>query len=310
MGDSSLASERFDFDGIVPPLTTPFDAVGALDLSALAAHVERYNRAELAGYLAFGSNGEAVHLTAAERGEVLATLRRAAAPGRLIIAGVNEQSTQAAVAAAEQAADSGADAVLVITPYFYKSSMIQSVLRGFFEDVASASPLPLLIYNIPQNTGVTVAPSTLARLAEHPNIVGFKDSSGNLGALAETVRRSPSDFAAIVGNAGILYPALMMGAAGGILALACVAPEATVELFGLARSGAHEQARALQQRLSPLASLVTVELGVPGLKVACELTGMAASWPRLPLPPVDGAQRERIGRVLDELGLLSQPAER
>ncbi len=297
------------FSGIVPPLTTPFNADGALDLDALSAHIEHYNRADLAGYLAFGSNGEAVHLSETERRRVLETLRGAAAPGRIVIAGVNEQSTAAAIAATQQAAAAAADAVLVITPYFYKSSMTQDVLRTFFRDVASASPLPVLVYNIPQNTGVTVSPATLASLAEHHNIVGVKDSSGNLGALAETVRLAPSDFAVIVGNAGILYPAIMMGAAGGILAVACVAPEASIELFQAAKAGKHSQARELQQRLSPLASLVTMEFGIPGLKVACELAGMAASLPRPPLQPVDAEQRQRIADVLAETRLVRSPSK-
>ncbi len=288
--------------GIIPPVTTPFDAAGDLDLDVLVAHVETYNRPKLAGYLAFGSNGEAVHLSADERRRVLETLRRTAVPGRLVIAGVNEQSTAAAIAATEQAAAAGADAVLVITPYFYKSAMTQNVLKTFFREVASASPLPVLVYNIPQNTGVTVSPSTLAQLAEHPNLVGVKDSSGNLGALTETIRRVPSEFAVIVGNAGILYPALMMGATGGILAVACVAPEACIELFEAAQAGKHVRARDLQQRLSPLASLVTTEFGIPGLKAACELAGLAASHPRPPLMPVTASQRQRIADVLAETG--------
>ena len=186
--------------GILPPITTPFDSGGAVDLGALAANVERYNEFGLTGYVAFGSNGEAVHLTTAERSRVVEILRRTAAPGRLVIAGVNEQSTVAAIEATRGAAGAGADAVLVITPYFYRSAMTQDVLRGFFADVAGASPLPILAYNIPQNTGVAVAPTTLADLAGHDRIAGVKDSSGNLAALSDTLRRVPDDFAVVVGH--------------------------------------------------------------------------------------------------------------
>ncbi len=294
--------------GILPPITTPFDSGGAVDLGALAANVERYNDSGLAGYLAFGSNGEAVHLTADERHRVLETLRRAAAPGRVVIAGVNEQSTAAAIEATHQAAGAGADAALVITPYFYKSAMTQDVLRGFFEDVAGASPLPVLAYNVPQNTGVTVAPRTLSRLAAHPNLIGVKDSSGNQGALSETLRRAPDDFIAMVGNAGILYPALMMGASGAILAVACIAPEACVELYLAAAAGEHERARELQQRLAPLASLVTAELGIPGLKSAADLAGYAGGAPRAPLRPVGDEERRRIAQVMRETGFFDQLA--
>ncbi|MEM7355346.1 MAG: dihydrodipicolinate synthase family protein [Acidobacteriota bacterium] len=289
--------------GILPPITTPFDDRGALDLGALAANVESYNEMALTGYVAFGSNGEAVHLSSAERRQVLATLRRCAAPGRVVVAGVHEQSTLAAIRATRQAADAGADVALVITPYFYQSAMSQDVLQRFFVDVADEAPLPLLVYNIPQNTGVAVSPQTLAQLAEHPNIIGVKDSSGNQGALSEVLRRTARDFVVLVGNAGILYPALMMGAAGGILAVACVAPGACLELVDRVRQGDHAGARELQHRLAPLASLVTVELGIPGLKIACDLAGFQGGVPRAPLLPLVG-QRERIARVMHESGFF------
>ncbi len=301
-----MASDFLRLSGILPPITTPFDAAGALDLGALAADVERYNDAGLAGYLAFGSNGEAVHLTDAERRRLLEALRRAAAPGRVVVAGVNEQSTAAAVEATRQAADCGADAVLVITPYFYKSAMTQGVLRRFFTDVAEASPLPVLAYNIPQNTGVTIAPRTLAELAEHPNLVGVKDSSGNQGALSETLRRVPDDFTVMVGNAGILYPALAMGAAGGILAVACIAPEACVDLYRAVVAGDHQVARELQNRLAPLAGMVTAELGIPGLKAAADLAGFAGGPPRAPLRPIGAEQRDRLVAAMRASGFFDR----
>ncbi len=303
-----MAKDFLQLSGILPPITTPFDAGGSLDAGALAANVERYNESGLAGYLAFGSNGEAVHLSAAERRRVLETLRRSAAPGRAVVAGVNEQSTAAAIEATRQAAGAGADAVLVITPYFYKSAMTQDVLRHFFEAVADASPLPVLAYNIPQNTGVTIAPSTLGELAAHPNLVGVKDSSGNQGALSDTLRRAPADFIVLVGNAGILYPALAMGAAGGILAVACIAPDACVELYRAVAGGDHNRARELQHRLSPLASLVTAGLGVPGLKAAADLAGLAGGPPRAPLSPIGSEQRRRLESVMRDSGFFDQPA--
>lgn len=299
MGDRFLR-----LTGILPPITTPFDAEGDLDTGALAANVERYNETGLAGYLAFGSNGEAVHLSADECHRVLETLSRTAATGRAVVAGVNEQSTAAAIEATRRAADAGAGAALVITPYFYKSAMTQDVLRHFFEEVADASPLPVLAYNVPQNTGVTLAPCTLGKLARHQNLIGVKDSSGNQGALSDTVRRTPDDFTVLVGNAGILYPALMMGAAGGILAVACVAPEACVELYRAATGGDHDRARELQHRLAPLAGLVTAELGVPGLKAAAGLAGLAGGPPRAPLRPIDRKQRQRLAAVMRDSGFF------
>ena len=175
------------------------------------------SHAGLVGYVPLGSNGEAAHLSADERRLVVETVKRAATSEHTIVAGVNELSTRAAIEASQAAADSGADAVLVITPYFYKSSMSQEALTRHFTEVADHSPLPVLIYNVPQNTGVVIESQTIAGLAGHQNVIGVKDSSGNMGAISETIRSSREGFAVMVGNGGILYPSLGMGATGAIL---------------------------------------------------------------------------------------------
>jgi len=302
---SVMSKIHFELTGVLPPITTPFDERGDLDLDALARNVERYESAGLAGYVAFGSNGEAVHLTATERRLVLDTLRRTAAPERKVVAGVNELSTRAAIAATREAADAGADAALVITPYFYKSAMSQDLLRGFFLEVAAAAPLPLLIYNVPQNTGVVIEPRTVAALAAHANLAGVKDSSGNFAALADTVRLSPDGFIVLVGNAGIFYPALMTGASGAILAVACAAPEACVELHRAVAAGDFRRAHDLQQRLAPLARMVTAELGVAGLKAALDLAGFHGGPPRAPLRPLGGADRRRLAAEMKKTGFFA-----
>ncbi len=297
-------ANRVNLAGVFPPLTTPFDERGEVDLGALAANVERYNETGLAGYVALGSNGEAVHLTAKERRRVLATLRGKAAPGKTVVAGVNELSTRAAVAASREAADAGADAVLLITPYFYKGAMKQDVLRAFFAEVASSSPLPVLLYNVPQNTGVVLEPATISALAGEENVVGVKDSSGNLSALSDAIRLAPPGFDVVVGNAGILYPALAMGAAGAILAVACVAPEASVELYEAVRAGEHERARTLQQNLAPVAAMVTTGLGIAGLKASLDYAGYVGGAPRRPLRPLETEERERLVALMGASGLF------
>ncbi|HEY6333569.1 MAG TPA: dihydrodipicolinate synthase family protein [Blastocatellia bacterium] len=285
---------RIRLQGIFPPLTTPFDDEGRLDLAALASNVARYNETRLAGYVALGSNGEAVHLSTNERISVFQTVKRAAASDKVIVAGINELSTLAAIEGAKYAHDCGADAALVITPYFYKGQMTQEVLKGHFLEVADRSPIPVLVYNIPQNTGVVIQPATIAELAAHENIVGTKDSSGDMGALASTMRLSPNNFSVLTGNAGILYPALMMGASGGILAMACLSPSSCLELYDAALAGQSEQARSLQNRISPISSLVTSGLGVPGLKAALDLAGYAGGRARAPMPAVRLADVEKI----------------
>lgn len=296
--------DQLRLNGIMPPLTTPFTGDGALDVGALRANVERYNETGLAGYVALGSNGEAVHLSTRERTLVIDTIKKSATNGHTIIGGVNELSTRAAVESTRSAGAAGAEAALVITPYFYKSAMTASALTRFYNDVADQSPIPVLIYNVPQNTGVVIDPITIASLSGHQNIIGVKDSSGNMAAISETIRQTPSSFSVMTGNGGILYPSLVMGARGAVLAVACAAPRACVELYDAVSANDHPRARELQNRLSRLSRAVTAQFGVAGLKAAMEMTGLLGGEPRAPLIRVSEADRDTIKSVMRETGLF------
>lgn len=302
----STSMRNINLSGILPPVTTPFNGAGDVDYGALSSNIERYNQTGLIGYVPLGSNGEAVHLNADERRRVVETVKRAARTEQTIIAGVNEMSTRAAIEAARAAADYGADAVLVITPYFYKSLMIQEALTRHFIEVADNSALPVLIYNVPQNTGVVIESITIAALAGHQNIIGVKDSSGNMGAISETIRSAPDAFSVMIGNGGIFYPALAMGATGAILGVACAAPRACVELYDAVKTGDHQRARELQNRIAPLSHIVTAGLGVPALKAAMEILGFAPSFPRPPLTEVSASNREKVRTVIRATGLFPE----
>lgn len=293
-------------NGILPPVTTPFNQRGDVDYAALSSNIARYNQTGLVGYVALGSNGEAVHLAADERRPVIETVKRAATTEHAIVVGVNELSTRAAIEAARAGADCGADAVLVITPYYYKSKMTQEALARHFTDVADHSPIPVLIYNVPQNTGVVIESATIAALGAHQNIIGVKDSSGNMGAISETIRRAPEGFAVMTGNGSILYPSLAMGATGAVLGVACAAPRVCVEVYAAAKAGNHARARELQNRLAPLSHIVTAGLGVPALKAAMEMLGYAGGFPRAPLRPVSSSDREKIKTVIRDTGLFPE----
>ena len=290
----------------MPPLTTPFAADGSLDLGALKANVARYNETGLAGYVALGSNGEAVHLSSVERGQAIETIKQSATTAHTIVAGVNELNTHSAIEATRAAAGSGAEAALVITPYFYKSAMNAAALTQFFTDVADKSPIPVLIYNVPQNTGVVIESAAIARLSAHQNIAGVKDSSGNMSAISETIRRTPPSFAVMTGNGGIVYPSLAMGARGAVLGVACAAPRACVDIYQAVEAGDHAKAKELQKRLAPLSHAVTAQFGVPGLKAAMEMIGLAGGDPRAPLMRVSAADRDEIRTVMRETGLFPE----
>lgn len=294
------------FNGVLPPVTTPFNLGGDVDYGALSSNIARYNDTGLKGYVPLGSNGEAVHLSAVERKQVIETVKLTATSDHTVVAGVNELFTRSAIEAARAAADSGADAVLVITPYFYKTSMTQERLVRHFIEVADKSPVPVLLYNVPQNTGVVMESATIASLAAHQNIVGAKDSAGNMGAISETIRLSPDGFSVMVGNGGIVYPSVTMGATGAILGVACAAPKACVELYEAAKTGDHRRARDLQNRIAPLSQIVTAGLSVPGLKAAMDIIGFAGGVPRAPLTSVSNEEREKIREVIRKTGLFPE----
>lgn len=301
-----MKSRELNFNGIFPPLTTPFDSEGNVDYEGLKRNIAQYNDTGLRGYVALGSNGEAVHLTADERVRVIKTIKQSATSSHTIIAGVNEFSTCATIDSARRVADVGADAALVITPYFYKSHMTAGALAAYFTAVADDSPIPVLIYNVPQNTGVVIDSATIATLGEHQNIIGVKDSSGNFGALADTISRAPEGFKVMVGNGGILYPSLLMNARGAILAVACAAPRACVDLYNAVQSGDHSKARELQTRIAPLSHIVTAGLGVAALKAAMEMAGFTGGRPRAPLAQLSENDMERVRAVTRKTGLFPE----
>lgn len=291
--------------GVLLPFTTPFAEDESVDLKALRANLSRWNATGVSGYVALGSTGERFHLDARERAAVVETARECVPRELSFVVGVGEQGTRGTIEDCRAAAGQGADAVLVLTPHFYKGSMTQAALASHLETVADSSPVPVVLYNIPQNTGVALAPETVARLSEHENIAGIKDSSGDVANFVEMIRlvgEGAKEFALLTGHAGVFYASLASGAVGGILAAGCVLPRLCVEIYDAARAGEHERARELQRSLAPVARAVTVRFGIGGLKYALDLLGYVGGPVRAPLAePDDDAQRE-IARLLDEVG--------
>jgi 4-hydroxy-2-oxoglutarate aldolase len=293
-------------NGIIPPLPTPFREDGGLELGLLAALVRTLNGSGVSGYLALGSNGEAVHIDEEEAERVVRTVREAAAPGMALLAGTGRLSTRSTIEATKRAAGAGADAVLVVTPFFFKGGMSAEVLEAHYEAVADASPVPVFVYNVPANTGVNAPPAAVARIAAHPNVAGVKDSAGDAGQLAELIRLSPAGkpFDVFSGNFGSALPGYALGAVGAILAVANVAPSECVAIRAAFLAGRIEEARSLHLRLLPVARAVTSQFGVPGLKAALEMLGRPAGVPRRPLLPLAASSPEELRRTLTAAGLL------
>jgi 4-hydroxy-2-oxoglutarate aldolase len=287
--------------GVIPPLVTPFRADGVLDLAAFEANLESLLAHDLAGFLVLGSNGEAASLDEEEKLALVAAARRLL-PGRFLLVGTGMEGTRATAALTRKAALAGADAVLVLTPSYYKARMTAEALRRHFEAVADASPVPVYLYSVPAFTGIPWPPGLAAALAAHPRVAGMKESSGDVALLARLVASVPASFEVACGSAPVFYPSLCVGAAGGVLAVANCAPRPVIALHRAFLAGDHARARKLQEALTPLAAAVTAGHGIAGLKLAMGLAGLRGGHARAPLLPAPPS-------VLDEIRPLLEAAE-
>ena len=284
--------------GIFPPMATPFDQNGALDLRGFEANLEAYAAHALGGYLVLGSNGESPYLDDAEREKLVRAARKGAGRKPLLV-GTGQESTRATIVFTRQAADLGADAALVLTPNYYKSQMTVDALRRHFEAVADASPIPVLLYSVPAFTGLTFQPALATALSGHPRIGGMKESSGDLSLLGRIIAGVPPSFAVACGSAPVLYPALCIGANAGIVAVSCCAPAVAVALYRAFVEGDHGRARRLQDVVTPLGLAITVTYGVAGLKAAIDLAGLHGGHVRAPLLPLADGPRAEIKTLLE-----------
>ena len=290
-----------DLSGIFPALTTPFRADGSVALEQFKANLARYNRLGLAGYVVLGSTGESVLLSWSEAESLLAAGKEAAALGKLLIAGTGAESTSETITRTKRAAALGYDVALVKTPYYYKPAYTPEVYLRHYRSVADASPIPVLLYSVPVYTGVTLETPEIVALAQHPNIVGIKDSSGAVQRIVEVAAQTAKDFVILTGAAGVLHPALVGGARGAILALASPLPEKCVELFELFRSGRQAEAQALQQQLAIASKSIVSVAGIAGVKYAMDVRGFHGGHPRLPLLPLAEEKKPLIGRLVKQL---------
>ena len=295
---------NLDLHGIFPPITTPFSS-GKVAYDKLASNIEKWNRTALKGFVVLGSNGEYVYLSEEEKRAIVDTAVQAATDEKLIIAGTGCESTAETLKLTEDCARLGARAALVVTPHYYGGRMSEAALRKHFSELADHSPIPILLYNVPKFTHINMAADFVARLSEHPNIIGLKDSSGNVIQLAEMLNGVVRDFNVMVGTAGVLFGALTIGCVGGVCALAVVAPEECVKIYDLVKAGDLDAARDLQLKMLPVNQAVTAVYGVPGLKAALDMRGYFGGDPRLPLLPSSEQEKFEIRNILKKADLLN-----
>lgn len=292
------------FTGVFAALTTPFSG-DEVSIEKFKGNIQKYNDYDLSGYVVSGSTGESVHLSDDEAEKLVRTAKDIAAPGKNIIAGTARESTRMTISFTNRLAGCGIDAALVRTPGYYTGKMNKEAFSRHFRELADKSRVPVLIYNIPKYTGVTIDKEFLWEISSHPNVAGVKDSSGNLAFLGEVFPGLDENFSFLLGAGSVFLPGLVQGADGGILALAAAAPGLCVELYKLAQENRFEEARVLQHELIPLNKAVTQTHGIPGLKYALDVLGHYGGPCRSPLLPLKEKEKREMDAILAALKALT-----
>ena len=294
--------------GLLLPITTPFTSSGDIDFEGLHANIQKWNATGLSGYVVLGSTGERVNLDEREYLDVITAARESVPSTMTFIVGAGQQSTRATIAEIERAAKVGAEAVLVITPHYYRSAITQEALIDHYSAVAEAASIPIILYSMPDLTGIKIGSETAARLSEHANIIGMKDSSNDIATFRKTVQMVCDNFAMTIGNGTVFNEALQCGAHGGILAVGCVVPELCLEIYRAVETGQTDHAAALQKKLTPLAGAVTKSYGIGGLKAALQMAGYVGGAVRAPLQRPSEEARAEIRTLLNDLtAAVSEP---
>ena len=294
-----------EIEGVLPPVTTPFDDNGCIVYDQLAENIKRWNETDISGYLILGSNSESVFLNEEEKLEIVKTARESIPPSKKMLVGTGLESTKSTIEFTRRAADCGADVAVVITPHFFRSNMSHEAFLKHYVMIADSSPVPVLLYNVPSFTGLNLEAGTVSVLSSHENIIGIKDSSGNVEQLSEIISLTvEKEFSVLTGSSIVLYPSMCVGASGGIMAIACALPEKCSDIIKLYKDGSHAEAKELQMRLIEPTIAVTSMYGVPGLKAAMELTGYYGGRSRLPILPITSAEIEEIKNIFTAAGFI------
>ena len=287
-------------NGIFPPLPTPFDKNENLALDKLKDNIVKLSKYKLSGFLVLGSNGELVNLTKSEVHAVYSASREVISTDKIMLAGTGAQSTCETIKLTKAAASAGADAALVLNPFYYKGLMTKEALIAHYHEVADASTIPVIVYNMPANSGLDMDAETIVKISSHKNIIGLKDSGGNMAKMGTIKKRASPDFQILAGSAGFLLPAFTMGAIGGILALANIAPKKCISVYDDYFSGNFINAHKTQLELIPINTALTRKWGVPALKAAMDYMGLFGGLARKPMLPVNKEIQQEIVDLIDK----------
>ena len=287
--------------GILAPICTPF-VNQDVSIAYVRDNMRKYRTAPLAGYFALGSNGENKSLTEKEKLEILETVVSEKAENQIVLAGAGFESTRQTIAFSKKVAGLGADFVTIVTPSYFKKRLTDDTMVRYFSDVADALPIPVVVYNAPGFTGMTVSVGVIAKISQHPNIAGMKDTSkGNMSGYLEA---AGEDFAVLSGTVSTLFESMALGATGGVVSLANAFPDPCCQLYEAFVSGDMTLARELHYRLFRLNRAVSGSFGVAGVKYAMELGGFHGGDPRLPLLPITEEGKASVQKAVQAAGLM------
>lgn len=289
--------------GVFAALTTPFEN-DKISIHHFRENIKKYNAYDLAGYVIAGSSGEAAYLTDEESEILVKEALEASTPDKKIIVGTARESTASTITFTNRMADLGIRAALIRTPSYFKSVMTSEALKRHYNAIADEAQVPVIPYHIPQVTGLSIEQQLVIELSKHSNIIGIKDSSGNLPFLGEVIPNLPPDFSYLLGAGSLFLFGLSLGASGGILRLADVIPELCATLYYDFLAGEWEKASRLQRDLIPLNNAIIQTHGIAGTKYAMDLLGFYGGPPRNPILPLDVDGKKGIERILKRLNLI------
>jgi len=289
--------------GVIPPMITPFKENGDVDYDGFISNVQKWNNDKLAGYLVIGSNSETVYLNEEEKLELIKHTVQNAAPGRFVMAGTGLESTRETIKLTNKAAKLGATSALVLTPFYYNAAMTTKAMINYFTTVADHSDIPVLLYNVSKFTGINLSAEAIATLSKHSNIVGMKDSNGDVPQLATFLRVADPSFQIMTGTYSAWYPALALGITGIVSAMANCCPNEITETMELFDAGKLEESMALYQRMFPVNGAVTGAFGVAGLKFATDYAGYTGGYVRSPMIDSSDEEKVKLTAILEKVGV-------
>ncbi len=297
-----MENHKENLSGVFLPLVTPFLKDESIDWDGLKNNVSFYAKSKAKGFLVLGSNGENKSLDEVEKLKILETVLQCKASHQKVIVACFVESTRQALRFIKKVESMEIDYFNLLPPFYFRKQMTDEVLAGYFTECADGSLKPILLYNAPKFSGVTLSLELVVKLSGHRNIVGIKDSASS--GIEKFIEAVPDDFVVIAGSINFLFPAVLSGAVGGVISMANYFPDLTQELYLLGKEKNREEGEKLHLRLSDLNKKISGAYGVAGVKAAMDLMGLVGGVPRKPLLGLKETEKEKLRKDLEEAGLL------